>query len=71
MHKHDCSIVVVWVDNIHVQYTIHVQWNLSNLDTLGTISVVHFMEVSWFQELVNMQRMHFGTTISVLNMEVS
>ena len=35
---------------LHIQ-----QWNLSNLYTLGTISGVHFMEVSWFQGLVKMQ----------------
>ena len=31
-----------------------IQWNLSNLDTLGTISGAHFMEVS-LQELVSTQ----------------
>ena len=49
-----------------------IQWNLPNPDTLGTISGVHFMEVSWFQGLVNMHaNITFGTTISILNMEVS
>ena len=38
---------------------VHIQWKLSNLDTLGTISGVHFMEVSWFQGLVNMQMQHW------------
>ena len=36
------------------------EWNLSNPDTLGTISGVLFMEVSWFQGLVNMQMQHLG-----------
>ena len=31
-----------------------------NLYTFGTISSVHFMEVSWFQELDNMQMQHLG-----------
>ena len=37
------------------KYLITLQWNLSNPDTLGTISGVHFMKVPWFQGLVSMQ----------------
>ena len=38
----------------------NIQLNLSNLDTHGTISGVHFMEVSWFQGLVYIQIQHLG-----------
>ena len=55
-----------WVGNtgtltcvVRCTCNIWLQWNLSNLDTLGTISGVHFM-VSWFQGLVNMQMQHLG-----------
>ena len=58
-------------NDTHVMHTLLLQWNLSNLDTFWTISGVHFMEVSLFQGLVNMQIQHLGPQVCVLNMEVS
>ena len=46
-----------------VDVVCEVRWNLSSLihctDTFETISGVHLIEVSWFQNQANMQIQHF------------
>ena len=46
--------------------TYHVQWNLSNTDTLGTKIIVLISEVSLFQGENNMYVYHVGTRSIVL-----
>ncbi len=50
---------------------MHVQWNLSNTDTLGPIKCVLIREVSSFQGANNASLYELGTWSSVLIREVS
>ena len=52
-------------------YYVHIKWNLSTKDTIGTSQSVHNIEVSLYRRLISTVTYCIGTLRSVPIMEVS
>ena len=67
----DVACVFMFSDVFGVSAYKPIQWNLSNMDTLGTKIIVQISEVSLFQEGNNMYLYKVGTRSSVLIKQAS